>query len=150
MTMKWHLHGSIGMAYGDAVTRTYEANGLNQYTRIEDEDSHQLVYDPDGNLLSDGTFTYTWDAENRLLTVSSNNVMVLVNEYDNMSRRIAKTTVDGTTRFLYDGWNMIRETTDDESTYYVWGLDLSGSLQGAGGIGGLLARYNSNDVHYSK
>ena len=45
---------------------------------------------------------------------------------------------------MYDGWNLIRETTTTDSgnstEYYVWGLDLSGSLQGAGGIGGLLLR----------
>ena len=45
---------------------------------------------------------------------------------------------------MYDGWNLIRETTTTDSRTstesYVWGLDLSGSLQGAGGIGGLLVR----------
>ena len=45
--------------------------------------------------------------------------------------------------FLYDGWNMIDETIHNLSftlhNSYVWGLDLSGSLQGAGGVGGLLA-----------
>ena len=45
---------------------------------------------------------------------------------------------------MYDGWNLIQETTTTDSgestEYYVWGLDLSGSLQGAGGIGGLLMR----------
>jgi RHS repeat-associated protein len=45
--------------------------------------------------------------------------------------------------FIYDGWNEVAEvvTTPQSTTtnLYVWGLDLSGSLQGAGGIGGLLA-----------
>ena len=45
---------------------------------------------------------------------------------------------------MYDGWNLIQETTTTDSgestEYYAWGLDLSGSLQGAGGIGGLLVR----------
>jgi len=48
------------------------------------------------------------------------------------------------TFFLYDGWNLIAETinsaTNNSATnLFVWGLDLSGSLQGAGGIGGLLS-----------
>ncbi|MCP4401191.1 MAG: RHS repeat-associated core domain-containing protein, partial [bacterium] len=59
-------------------------------------------------------------------------------------------TLDSTTSFVYDGWNLIRETTTTDAgnstDHYVWGLDLSGSLQGAGGpstslrtgIGGLL------------
>ncbi|MCP4156882.1 MAG: RHS repeat-associated core domain-containing protein, partial [bacterium] len=47
-------------------------------------------------------------------------------------------------QFVYDGWNMISEikkqNNEEETSYYVWGLDLSGSIQGAGGIGGLIAR----------
>jgi RHS repeat-associated protein len=51
------------------------------------------------------------------------------------------------TRFLYDGWNLVAEfsasTSASTSSFnllrsYVWGLDLSGSSQGAGGVGGLL------------
>ena len=42
-------------------------------------------------------------------------------------------------RFIYDGWNLVSETISNrQSTItnsYCWGLDLSGSLQGAGGIG---------------
>ena len=43
--------------------------------------------------------------------------------------------------FPYDGWNLIAEVnaqTGDLIRTYVWGLDLSGTMQGAGGIGGLL------------
>ena len=78
---------------------------------------------------------------------------VVSNLYDHASRRIAKTVfrpdADGallpesSSTFLYDGWNPISETrTTPYSTNtlsYLWGLDLSGSLQGAGGVGGLLA-----------
>ena len=46
-------------------------------------------------------------------------------------------------QFLYDGWNVIREVKCQNSgvstNYYTWGLDLSGTMQGAGGVGGLLA-----------
>ena len=45
--------------------------------------------------------------------------------------------------FLYDGWNLVYELADLQNgsqteKAYVWGKDLSGSLQGAGGVGGLL------------
>jgi hypothetical protein len=38
--------------------------------------------------------------------------------------------------FVYDGWNLIRELNEAGVAQkdYVWGLDLSQSLQGAGGI----------------
>ena len=46
---------------------------------------------------------------------------------------------------VFDGWNPVYERTFDASselplsdTVYVWGTDLSGSLQSAGGVGGLL------------
>jgi RHS repeat-associated protein len=46
------------------------------------------------------------------------------------------------TLFLYDGWNLIAElnalSANSVTRSYVWGLDLSGSFQGAGGVGGLL------------
>ena len=44
--------------------------------------------------------------------------------------------------FFYDCWNLIEELdgTGATTASYVYGLDLSQSLQGAGGIGGILAR----------
>ncbi|HNQ90555.1 MAG TPA: RHS repeat-associated core domain-containing protein, partial [Verrucomicrobiota bacterium] len=43
--------------------------------------------------------------------------------------------------FLYDGWNVVAElnaTNNAMIRSYTWGTDLSGSVQGAGGVGGLL------------
>ncbi len=44
-------------------------------------------------------------------------------------------------RYVYDGWNLLGEveTTGSVVRAYVWGQDLSGTMQGAGGVGGLLA-----------
>lgn len=41
---------------------------------------------------------------------------------------------------MYDGWNVIAKTsgTNSRQHSYVWGLDMSGGFQGAGGVGGLL------------
>ena len=72
----------------------------------------------------------------------------LIFQYDWLDRRIRKTVVNLDTGqtisdliFLYDGWNLIAEVdaqTGELIRTYVWGLDLSGTMQGAGGIGGLL------------
>src|SRR5262249_7526829 len=73
-------------------------------------------------------------------------------EYDWQGRRIRK-DVSGyvpsgfnyslTNRilFAYDGWNLIGTLASNTNllSSFMWGLDLSGSLQGAGGVGGLLA-----------
>jgi RHS repeat-associated protein len=46
------------------------------------------------------------------------------------------------TCYIYDGWRVIQERDGDNTpaVSYTRGTDLSGTLEGAGGIGGLLAR----------
>ena len=45
-----------------------------------------------------------------------------------------------TTYYIYDGWLLVQERSTYPTATYVWGPDLSGTVGGAGGIGGLLAR----------
>jgi RHS repeat-associated protein len=116
----------------------------------------QFTYDADGNLLTDGRWTYTWDAENRLLSMSAISTVPTAAKlkldfiYDYRGRRIQKTvsTWNGSayvspvvTRFLYDRWNLIAILNSSSSVLqsFLWGTDLSGTSQGAGGVGGLLA-----------
>ena len=74
------------------------------------------------------------------------------NTYDHLGRRIVKRARAGTYTnydysYLYDGWNMIAETLPSASpNHYLWGLDLSGTEQGAGGVGGLLAVFRDGDA----
>ena len=42
------------------------------------------------------------------------------------------------TKYVWDGYNIVGELSSATTNYNVWGLDLSQSLQGAGGVGGLL------------
>jgi RHS repeat-associated protein len=81
--------------------------------------------------------------------------------YDSQGRRIQKivSTNNGsayypqsTNRFVYDGWNLsaILNSSFNLQNSFMWGLDLSGSLQAAGGVGGLLAiRDITNGVHFA-
>ncbi len=115
--------------------KSYLSNCLNQYTTFP--------YDADGNLLADEAFSYTYDAANRLKTVSTNGILVLTNFYDAKSRRVKKITPNATTTFIYDDWNLVEERISytngtTSMVRYFWGKDLSGDSQGAGGIGGLL------------
>jgi RHS repeat-associated protein len=54
--------------------------------------------------------------------------------------------------FVYNGWNLIEEQVsgihNPVSRYYVWGLDLSQSLEGAGGVGGLLSVVDSGETYH--
>ncbi len=116
------------------------------------------TFDLDGNLTADGRWTYTWDAENRLTQMESlsgnpsGSKRKLAFEYDANSRRIGKKVYvwngsaypgspNTTLKFVYDGWNLLAELDGSNAVVrsYQWGTDLSGSLQGAGGVGGLLS-----------
>lgn len=116
-----------------------------------------FTYDEDGNLTQDGRWDYLWDAENRLVKLRSRSGSPAPErriefQYDHQSRRIHKAAFndrdDGQGSevfdmlFLYDGWNLMAELDANASNgrvrTYLWGLDLSGSMQGAGGVGGLL------------
>src|SRR6266702_6010288 len=95
-----------------ASTATYNVN--NQLTQWK---GASLTYDANGNLTSDapfasrmmfrdGTNTYTWNARNQLLSISGG---VTANfQYDPFGRRVSKTIV-GTTQYLYDGANPVKE-----------------------------------------
>jgi RHS repeat-associated protein len=108
-------------------------------------------YDLNGNLLSDGTRNFAYDDENELVSVWLTNVWRSDFVYDGKMRRRMRfeSTWDGTkwitntiVRYVYDGDLVIqeRDTNNLPLVSYTRGIDLSGSFQGAGGIGGLLAR----------
>lgn len=132
---------------------------------VTEETGHEFLpktpeifgYDADGNLTNDGRWAYTWDGENRLVEMrtladlpSSVPRQKLSFAYDFRSRRIGKVVSNwndsvwveiSNLRFVYDGWNLITELdkTNGPVRSYTWGLDLSGTEEGAGGVGGLLA-----------
>ncbi|MBI5425305.1 MAG: RHS repeat-associated core domain-containing protein [Opitutae bacterium] len=116
-------------------------------------------YDFDGNLTSDEQWDYTWDAENRLVSIQTTAVAAslgapnqrFVFTYDHQGRRVSKQAftwssgwvLQGERRFIYDGWNLIAEYTVSGSTLtlagaYHWGLDVVGDLVRSGGVGALL------------
>jgi len=118
-----------------------------------------FTYDADGNLLSDGWWNYTWDAENRLIKVESrpdtpsSSWRRIEWTYDAFGRRIQQVTSIWTNnawfvvenlKFVSDPMLFGRHIVELNGTNntlvrsYAWGLDLSASLSGAGGVGGLL------------
>ncbi len=69
--------------------------------------STSFTYDDNGNLTGDGTNTYTWNARNQLTGLSGG--VSASFSYDGAGRRRAKTISSTTTKFLYDGWNLVQE-----------------------------------------
>ena len=62
-------------------------------------------------------WTYTWDEDSRLTRVQGPGVDVSY-EYDILGRMLTRTSGSITTRFLWDGWTCIRETTGSSVTRY--------------------------------
>jgi RHS repeat-associated protein len=149
---------STGYVLADAIKLVRET--VTKVPTYLPQTPEAYTYDADGNLTSDGKWTYTYDGENRLIQMQSVTAVPtgkrtkILFGYDYMGRRVKKatyawvtstsggdysTTPTSSLTFVYDGWNLMAELDDDLLIRsYSWGPDLSGSLQGAGGIGGLV------------
>jgi RHS repeat-associated protein len=122
-------------------------------------------YDAEGNMTADGRWSYTWDAENRLVSMESlanapaDSKRRLTFEYDWRWRRVRlgasawtnnAWSVTVSNKFVFDGWNLLAEfnaTNNAVIRSYLWGSDLSGTLRGAGGVGGLLAIRDQSTIN---
>jgi RHS repeat-associated protein len=115
-----------------------------------------IAHDQDGNLVRDGRWVYSWDAENRLVRVMSWGSLERRRvdwTYDALGRRVRQV------RYVWTNstWQVVEDlklvgdpelfgrhiaelngTNGALVRLYVWGLDVSESLDGAGGVGGLL------------
>ncbi|GJG96678.1 RHS repeat-associated core domain-containing protein [Cupriavidus pauculus] len=88
---------------GTPVSNT-QFNANNQLVKWN---SQTLTYDANGNLISDGTNTYTWDERNQLRGISG--ALTASFQYDAVGRRTAKTIGSKSTGYLYDGVNFVQE-----------------------------------------
>ncbi len=84
--------------------KDYSVNGLNQITAAG---TQTITHDAAGNLSSDGNTSYTYDVENRLTSSSGSNAATL--SYDPVGRLLQTTGNGVTTKFTYDGGDMIAE-----------------------------------------
>jgi len=115
-------------------------------------------HDEDGNQTGDGRWHYRWDAENRLVEMETTTAATTAGApygkvrwtYDPLGRRIQRQSWQGAnpvvaTKYVYDGWQCIAEPDGSNvvTATYAWGKDLSGSVTGAGGVGGLLWVHHS-------
>jgi RHS repeat-associated protein len=114
-----------------------------------------FTYDANGNLKGDFLRTFFYDNENQLTGVIQSNApnssTMMTNLYDARLRRRIRRDFNfqggafvqtNEVRYVYDGMLVIqeRDSANTPQVSYTRGLDLSGTMQGAGGIGGLLAR----------
>jgi RHS repeat-associated protein len=126
----------------------YGPDSLDRYTKV---DSWAYVYDAAGNLIDDQTYIYEWDYENRLMSVTKkSDITVAWFKYDAFGRRIERVTSDGTTttttRYVYDGTNVIEERDENNTVQarYIYGPGMDDVLaMERGGV----RRYLVRDAH---
>ena len=68
-----------------------------------------LAYDLNGNLTSDGTRTYTWNARNELTQIKTGSTVNAAFAYDATGRRTTRTIAGASGSFAYDGANVTQE-----------------------------------------
>ncbi|MGH7953845.1 MAG: RHS repeat domain-containing protein [Limisphaerales bacterium] len=168
------VNGQAATIYDDmtyAVTNGVALNdGLNTFTAVVNgtltntltqmlPSSVNLEYDLNGNLVYDGQKSYEYDYANELTGVTVTNEWKVEYAYDGFGRRRIRKEyawVGGAwmaakeVHYIYDG-NVVMQERDGNNNplaTYTRGLDLIGTMQGAGGIGGLLARTDNNGSAY--
>jgi RHS repeat-associated protein len=171
---------SRGYSYDAAWNMARRTNGPDEVISVDGKNQLTSVgantygYDSNGNLTNEvvwhaGTNYYTYDDENRLVSVQPGTGGLTTFVYDGLGRLreqlqwIASTgggggdvlrpggimpdtgvtwTLSSGIYYIYDANRVIqeRDINNNPTVSYTRGNDLSGSLEGAGGIGGLLAR----------
>ena len=160
---------NLGTRTNNGATNAFTVNGLNELTVEGTVTNH---YDAFGNVTNRttgalSTTNFVYDGENRLVTAAGptnggpRQKTTFV--YDGLGRlreQLQWTNgsssgpvpppssgwkLTGGTYYVYDGKRVIQErnTNNTPTVSYTRGNDLSGTMEGAGGIGGLLARSDS-------
>ena len=108
----------------NGVTTNYATNNMNQYTSVG---GVAYTYDKNGNLLSDGTNTYTYNSLNELTSVVGPSGTTTYT-YNALGQRVASTVNGVTTQYLIDPAGL---------------GDVVGTYSGSGNVtgGNLIANY---------
>ena len=126
----------------------------NDANRLTQKDAATFTYDANGNLTSDGANTYTWNARNQLSSITGPSLSASF-QYDAFGRRINKTINGTSTSYLYDDFNVVKETTASATVDFLssgWDEVFTRSDSGGSfgllrdGLGSTLALTDSNGV----
>jgi RHS repeat-associated protein len=171
-----NINGQSAATYGDKTFATSAglslANGANTFTTVVQYASQTLtnitisqlstpvtfLYDANGNLTNDGLRSLSYDDENQLIDVTIVGQSKSDFFYDGLGRRrivrdyvwAGAWSLTNEVHYIYDGNLAIQEWDANNNVLVTYdrGIDLSGSLQGAGGVGGLLARTDIKGTIY--
>ena len=134
--------------YGRSSTSSVTVNVLG---------TRSYTYDSNRNLTSDGVRNFAYNDGNQLIGVWVTNGWSNSFAYDGLLRKRIEQDFawsgnswveTNEEHYIYDG-NLVLQERDKNNrplTTYTRGVDLSGTLDGAGGIGGLLARSDNQRI----
>jgi RHS repeat-associated protein len=97
---------------GNERTNTYEVS-VSGSTKT-------FTFDANGNMADDGTRTFEWDAENRLLSVKEGTIVNASFVYDGDGRRHQKSASGVTRTYVYDGVQIAEERLSTGGTIRYW------------------------------
>lgn len=127
----------------NGVATNYTANNMNAYIAITGGENMNLQYDDNGNMTSDGTHTYQYNYNNRLISVDNGTTATY--KYDALNRRIQKVVVStgSTTNYYYSGDQAIEERNANNTVMatYIFGISVDDVLQ---------MKRGSNTYYYHK
>ena len=130
-----------------AKTTSYGiANGLNQYPSVT---GATFSYDDNGCLIDDGTNTYSYDFESRLILVTTPTGTIAY-KYDPIGRLTLRTTGSVSTRYLYSGLQRIEEYDNTTGTLlrrYVYGQSLDESLYAVEALTGNVLYRHADEIN---
>jgi RHS repeat-associated protein len=127
------VNGSVGYGLDPVGNRQSQTSsipgiGSGSFTYDPDDRLSTETYDANGNTLTSGGKTFTYDFENRLRSMTEGTVTVTI-QYDADGNRVAKTVNGVTTRYLVDDLNptgyaqVVEEVTAGVVTrQYTYGL----------------------------
>jgi len=144
-----NLYRLTGASYNDGTsfTYTYDASGnrLTEVTtgglsiayvydnanRLTSVDGMPLTWDNNGNLLSDGSSTYTYDKANRLKTVVQGSTTYAFT-YSGLGDRLRQTVGGTPTTYVLDLDAGLTQVLADGTNFYLYGVDRIGEKQAGG------------------
>lgn len=120
-SIQYDLMGNRIKVNENGITTNYTSNNVNAYTSITGGISFTPCYDGNGNMISDDKHTYSYDFNNKIVSVDET---VDAYKYDALGRRISKNN----TLFYYVRYQMIEEETDGHITSYLYGNETDETL----------------------
>jgi YD repeat-containing protein len=109
--------------------------GYQPFNKLTSTASASYSYDNNGDLTSKtdslGTWTLTYDEENRLTQVAIPSGPTVSYKYDALGRRIQRISSAGSNeRYVYDGADVIIDLNADQQMEVFWEKVLGGSIVG--------------------